>query len=166
MSAVMTADPRAVNAKASEMAESTKRIVVRCQDASSLYILFAILVCGNWSVRRQLERLRRLVSSLNVENEGDRSSLLQPAQRLGIAARQWDGMHQKWVGEIMPKIPSQIPLIEKLAALIARQLEEITCTTEDLAETLALAASEEFARMVAEELATQSQAVPTKHDTA
>ena len=166
MSAVMSADPAAVNAGVSTIVDSTRRMVFRCQAATNLFLLCLILVRGNRRIRKQLEDLRVVVSNLTIKDDGDRSALRQPARWLGTSAVQWETLQHKWVSEIVPRFPVRIPLINALGSLIGRQLEDLASRTEDLAETLALAASEPFAALVQEEIASNLAASTTRHETA
>ena len=152
MSAVMTAHPVDVNAGASTVAETTREIVSRCQAATNVFLLCVILWDGNRRIRGKLEKLRKLVSSLTIEGEDERATLREPATLLGKCVDQLDTVHWRWVSEIAPRIPSYIPLRGWFEPEIARQLEELACMAEDIAETLSLAASGDFARLVRQEL--------------
>ena len=152
MSSVMIAHPADVNAGASTVAETTREIVSRCQTATNVFLLCVIIWDGNRRIRRELEKLRKLVSSLTIEDEDERAMLREPANRLGKCVDLLDVVHGRWVSEIAPRIPSYIPLRSWFEPEIARQLEELACMTEDIAETLALAASGDFARLVRQEL--------------
>ena len=165
MSAVMSADLAAVDAGVSTIVDSTRRIVFRCQAATSLLFLCVILVLGNRRIRRQLEDLRILISNLIIGDDDDRVALRQPAEWLGKSAAQWDTLHDKWISEVVPRMP-QIPLLGALGSLIARQIEDLASRTEDLAETLALAASEPFAKLVEAELAADVAVPASSHETA
>lgn len=155
MSAMMVAHPSDVSEGASTIAESTGRIVSRCQQATSVALRCRILMHGNGKIGRQLNHLRGLISQLAVENQDDRRKLIAPAKRLGESSRVWEEMHREWVSKIKPRLPGYIPLIELFGTNIANQLEEHVGMTEDLAETLALAASEAFAELVRPELDTE-----------
>ena len=165
MSAVMTAHPSEVSAGASTIAESTRRIVLRCQKATNVFVRCIVVMHGNWKIRRQLDDLRGLVSQLTIEDHDDRRKLIEPAKRLGESSREWEEMHREWVSRIRPRLPGYIPLIELFGTKIASQLEEHAGMTEDLAETLALAASEPFAERVRQELDTERVASARNHET-
>ena len=156
MSAVMTAHPADVNAAASTVAETTRETVSRCQAATNVFVLCVIVWDGSRRIRGKLEKLRKLVSSLTIEDEDEdedeRAMLRAPAARLGKCVAQLDVVHRRWVSEIAPRIPSYLPLRSWFESEIARQLEELACGAEDIAETLALDASGDFARLVREEL--------------
>ena len=152
MSTVRTAQAADVNAAASTVAETTREIVSRCQAASNVFVLCVIIWDGSRRVRGKLEKLRRLVSSLIIEDEDERSMLRAPAAQLGKCVSQLDAVRGRWVSEIAPRIPSYIPLRRWFEPEIARQLEELACMAEDIAETLALDASGDFARLVTQEL--------------
>ena len=164
-SAVMTAHPADVNAGVSTIADSTRKMVARCQAATSIFWLCIILMDGNRRIRGKLVKLRMLVSSLTIENESDRAELREPAEWLGGCVDEWDSMHRKWVSEIVPRFPSYIPLIDLFGSEIARQLDELACKAEDIGETLALAASGEFAQLVSQELDASGFASARRHET-
>ncbi len=167
MSVVMTAaHPEDVNAGASTVAETTREFVARCQAATNVFLLCFILWRGNRRIRGKLEKLRKLVSSLTIEDEDERTKLREPARRLGKCVDELDVVHGKWVGEIVPRIPSCIPLRGWFGPGVARQLEELACMTEDIAETLALAASGDFAQLVRQELDASDIGTAQGHETA
>ena len=153
MSKAMTAHPADVNAGVSTVAETTREIVSRAQAATNVILLFIILWEGNRRIRAKLQKLRKLVSSLTIEDDDERAKLLEPANWLRKCVDALDGMHAKWVSEVVPRIPSYIPFKGWFGPEIACQLEELACMTEDIAETLALAASGDFAQLVRQELA-------------
>ena len=165
MSAVMTAHPSEVSTGASTIAKSTSRIVLRCQKATNVFVRCIVVMHGNWKIRRQLDDLRGLVSQLTVEDHDDRRKLIEPAKRLGESSREWEEMHREWVSRIRPRLPGYIPLLELFGTRIASQLEEHAGMTEDLAETLALAASGPFAERVRQELDTERVASARNHET-
>lgn len=165
MSAVIAAHPSDVSKGASTIAESTRGIVSRCQKATSVFIRCVILIHGNWKIGRELDHLRGLISQLTVEDHNDRRRLLDPAKRLGESSREWEKMHGEWVSRIRPQLPGYIPLIDLFGTKIADQLEERAGVTEDLAETLALAASEPFAKLVRQELDAERVVSARRHET-
>ena len=166
MSAVTIAYPAGVNAGVSTIAESTRRTLIRYDAATNVFVLCIILMYGNRGIRKQLKDLRSLVSNLIIEDGNDRARLLDPAKQLGKSSAQWEEMHQEWISKIMPRLPENIPLMKRLGAEIARQLEELAWMTEDIAETLALASSESFAQLVRQELDTNCSASVRNHGTA
>lgn len=154
MSAVMTINPADVNTEASAIVESTRKVVFRCKTATNLSYLCTVLMLENRKMRKQLDRLRILVSNLTLSEESDREPLRKSAERLGECVSAWDGMHRTWVSEIAPRFPEHIPLIDRIGPVIASQLEAIACMTEDIAETLALAGNGPFVRLVHQEIET------------
>lgn len=166
MSAVMTINPADVDTGASAIAESTRKVVFRCKTATSLFRLCTVLVLENRKMRKQLGRLRILVSNLTISEESDREPLRKSAERLGACAAEWDGMHRTWVAEIAPRFPDHIPLIDRIGSVIAGRLEAIACMTEDIAETLALAGSDPFVRLVNQEIETNPPGPIQNHEPA
>lgn len=154
MSAVTTINPADVSTGASAVAESTRKVAFRWEAATNLSRLCTVLMLENWKMRKQLDQLRILVSNLTISEESDREPLRKSAERLGECVAEWDGMHRTWVSEIAPRFPKYIPLIDRIGSVIASQLEAIACMTEDIAETLALAGSDPFVRLVNQEIET------------
>ena len=165
MSAAIIAHPADVNAGASTVAKATGEIVSRCQDATNVFRLCIILMAGNRRIRRKLKKLREIVSSLTIEDENDRAKLREPANSLGKCVDELDTVHRKWVSQVVPRFPSYIPLVGLFGSEIARQLNELACMTEDIAETLALAASGEFVQLVRQELDAAGLASAQGHET-
>ena len=165
MSASITAHPADVNAGVSAVAETTREIVSRCQAATNDFLLCIILWRGNRRIRGKLEKLREVVSSLTIDDENDRAKLREPAGWLGRCVEELDSMHGKWISQIVPRFPSYIPLVSRLGPEIARQLDELACMAEDIAETLALAASGEFVQLVRQELDAAGFASAQDHET-
>lgn len=152
MSAVMTINPADVNTRASAIAESTRKAVFRCKTTTNLFRLCMVLMLENRKMRKQLDRLRSLISNLTISEESDREPLRKSAEQLGECVAEWDRMHRTWASEIAPRFPDYIPLINQFGSVIARRLESVACMTEDIAETLALAASPRFVRLVNREI--------------
>ena len=165
MSTAIVAHPADVNAGVSTVAETTREIVSRAQDATNFIVLFIILWQGNRRIRSKLKQLRKLVSNLTIEDDDERAKLLEPADQLRKCVGALDSAHGKWVSEIVPQIPSYVPGRGWFGPEIAHQIEELACTTEDIAETLALAASGEFAQAIRQELAAAGLASAQVHET-
>ena len=155
MSAVVADSTSDVGAGASTIADSTRKIVTQYQAATMLLIKCFIVIRGNKRIRRELGQLRGLISQLIVEEPNDRRMLLYSAKRLGESSKGWENMHEEWVSMTKPRLPRYIPLMDLFGTTIANQLEEHAEVTDDLAETLALAASEPFAELVKQELNTE-----------
>ena len=162
----MTINPADVNTGASAIAESTRKAVYRCKTATSLFRLCTVLMLENRKMRKQLDRLRILISNLAISEESDREPLRKSAEQLGECAAEWDRMHRTWVSEIAPRFPDYIPLINQFGSVIARQLGSVACMTEDIAETLALAASTRFVRLVNQEIEANPPGPVQSHKTA
>ena len=165
MSASTTAHPADVNAGVSTVAETTRDIASRCQATTNDFLLCIILWRGSRRIRRKLEKLREVVSSLTIDDENDRAKLREPASWLGGCVEELDSMHGKWVSQIVPRFPSYIPLVSRFGPEIARQLDELACMAEEIAETLALAASREFVQLVRQELDAAGFASAQHHET-
>ena len=103
--------------------------------------------------------LRTRMSELagcSLDDDEDLPALREQAQRLGRAAAEWETAYEKWRTETVPGLlQASVPLAGWAGPAIERQLEEIVCCYEDAAETLALAASGSFARLVEAELSTE-----------
>ena len=117
---------------------------------------------GAWlglrGVLRSQRWLRTRLSELagrSLDDDEDIPALREQAQRLGRAAAEWEAAYDKWRTETAPGLlQASVPLAGWAGPAIERQLEEIVCCYEDAAETLALAASGSFTRLVEAELAT------------
>ena len=165
MSTAIIAHPSELDESVSTVAETTRELVYRAQDATNFIVRFIVLWQGNRRIRSKLEELRTLVSNLTIEDDDERAKLLGPADRLRKCVDALDSAHGHWVSEIVPRIPSYLPGRGWIGPEIAHQLEELACTTEDIAETLALAASGDFAQAVKQELAAAGLASAQVHET-
>lgn len=140
--------------------EAVKRIIGMMNRRQSA-IRVGAECAGVWfrlrSVIRSQTELRGRISKLAdlpLENDDNLEMLRERAAELGRIAAGWGETHELWRTEIAPKLPAaSVPLGARIGPAIALQLEEIVCGYEDAAETLALAASEPFAQLVATELA-------------
>ena len=111
------------------------------------------------SVVRRQRVLRGRVSRLSdlpLENDDRVDEMLRErAKGIGRLAAGWGETHDMWCSEIAPNLSAiSVPFGVRIGSAIAHRLEEIVCGYEDVAETLALAASEPFVQLVATELAT------------
>lgn len=165
MSTAISAHPADVNAKASMVAETTREFISRVQNVTGFVLLSLIHWDGNRRICAELRKLRKLVSGLTIENDGERAKLRKSVSRLQQCVSSLERVHGEWVSQVVPRIPSYIPWGDWLGSAIARQLEELVCTTEDIAETLELAADGEFARAVRRELTDAGLASAQDHET-
>ena len=96
-------------------------------------------------LREFLDRLRTVQEELgtfSVECDEDRAVMREEAAAVGRMARVYYDLHTEM-------IESGLPGSRPVAALC----EEVAAELEDMAETAALAGSEAFARLVAQEIA-------------
>ncbi len=61
-------------------------------------------------------------------------------------------MHEKWTIDILPKLSKRGPRIARTSSIIGNNLEDLGVAAEDVAETLALAANDQFRQLVRQEL--------------
>ena len=105
--------------------------------------------------QRWLRTRMSVLAGRSLDDDEDLPALREQAQRLGRVAAEWEAAYEKWRTETAPGLLQvSVPLAGWAGPAIERQLEEIVCCYEDAAETLALAASGSFARLVETELAT------------
>ena len=142
--------------------DSVKRIV-RMMNHRQGAILVGVQCVSVWfrlgTVIRSQRELRRTMSRLSdlpLENDDRLDEMLRErAKGIGRLAAGWGEIDDMWCSEIAPKLSAfSVPFGARIGPAIAHRLEEIVCGYEDVAETLALAASEPFAQLVATELAT------------
>ena len=142
--------------------DSVKRIV-RMMNRRQGAILVGVQCVSVWfrlgTVIRSQRELRRTMSRLSdlpLENDDRLDEMLRErAKGIGRLAAGWGEIDDMWCSEIAPKLSAiSVPFGARIGPAIAHRLEEIVCGYEDVAETLALAASEPFAQLVATELAT------------
>ena len=99
-------------------------------------------------MRRQTLEIRDKISELDVSNEEQRTTVREIASKLGDLVREYDRLH-----EITSDNAKSRGIIVRWAwACVSDILVDLACISEDLAETLALSASKEFAELVATEL--------------
>jgi len=94
---------------------------------------------------KSLDRLRLVqegLATLSVESANDRAAMRKAAADTGRVARLYYDLHAEMVES---GVPDSHP--------VATMCEELAAGLEDLAETAALAGSERFARMIAQEIA-------------
>lgn len=112
-----------------------------------LALLCTVLMCYLYRSRVHVNRLRRILSNLDIRTPEDRAHLREGASRLAAAAKTLNAtfdllqkrraaLHVPWVG-----------------APMMRSLESLICAVEDVAETAALGASQDFATVVRSEIA-------------
>ena len=112
--------------------------------------LRGVLRSQRW-LRTRMSGLARL----SLDDDEDVPALREQAQRLGSVAAEWEAAYEKWRTETAPALLRlSVPFAGWAGPTIERQLEEIVCCYEDAAETLALAASGSFARLVETEFVT------------
>ena len=141
-----------VSTVALTIVRNTQRVVSKCHvTANVLYVCFTLLR-GNRRIRDLLGELRQLVSTLTVNDEDDRANLLNSAKELKKCVDALDKIHDLWTSEFVPRFWSFTPPPSWLGTQIADELRDLACTSEDIAETLALAASAPFAQLVQQEL--------------
>ena len=104
--------------------------------------------------QRQWRSLISKLADLPLEGDNDLAMLRERAKGMGTLAADWGETYESWSTDTAPKlVEASVPFGARIGATIGRQMEEIACMYEDVAETLALAASEPFARLVETELA-------------
>ena len=158
MYASMTARPAEVNIGALAIAELTWQMVRRCHAATSIFVLCITILRYLSRIRGNMNDLRTMISSLTFTDDDDRTLLRQPAQELGRVAVAWDATRDRWVTEIAPRLPGNIPLMSRFSSMIEHRLEDLACMSEDAAETLALGASQPFADLVRQNLGSNHSA--------
>ena len=163
MSAAMYS-PATVNAGEMTRVERFLPLVVRAQaEANRVFstnrlLLQVILWYDVYDVRkllgelrgvyRELEDLPNLISELPIRDDEARAVLREWAARFGEFTAKWDKLHHQWVSQM-----KRSPFIRQaVASQLENQLEDLACMTENIAETLALAASEPFAQWVRDEI--------------
>ena len=105
-----------------------------------------VLVANLWYTRRMLDRSRDAISATNVTSEADRDLLHQVATCHQSFADVLEGIRGQLASERLPLRLAPF----RFAAM--RLLETLVVEAEDLAETAALGASAEFAKLVKEDL--------------
>jgi len=100
-----------------------------------------------YRARRRTARLRATLSSLQVVTIQDRQLLRAGAVRLASAAEALNAAHEQLE---QAKAHQEIPLF---GARMMRYLDDVACGIEDIAETAALGASQDFADAIRVEVA-------------
>jgi len=150
------------NAKASPAAG---RIYALINDPNITISLTWDLV-GIWislhRTRREQRSLRETMAkaaAIPLTSEDDRLHLHDRASGFAKAAANWIVLCDRWNAHVGPRLSaSSIPFFASLGASIGRKLEDVAYEYEDVAETLALAASVEFTAAVGIELAVHGYA--------
>ena len=152
--AIAAVHPADVSTVALTIVKSTQKVVSKCQVTANVLYVCITLMRGNRRIRDLLGELRKLVSTLTIHDEDDRANLLNSAKELKKCVDALDKIHDLWKSEFVPRFWSFTPLPSWLGTQIADELQDLACTSEDIAETLALAASAPFAQLVQQELET------------
>ena len=105
-----------------------------------------------WRCLKEMEKVSREIHSdlmrLDVSTEDDRNNLLEIARQISKASETiWDAHNHLEQSELSKRIPI-------FGTRILIQLSDLSCDLEDMAETAALGASEEFAQAVQKRLET------------
>ena len=137
--------------EAQSLEEKLKEVLQVINRSHDAVVDFGICVsCGFrlFFIRRQTLEIRDRISELDVSNEGQRATAREIAARLGDLVRKFDRLHD--ITSTNAKCRAFI--VRPAWTYISDILVELACITEDLAETLALSASIEFAEFVTNEL--------------
>lgn len=121
---------------------SLKRLLLTLAQGSRGVLLVASL----WYTRRMLGRSRDAISAADVTSEVDRDLMHWVAARHQSFADVLEGIHGQLADELLPLRLAPF----RFAAV--RLLETLVIEAEDAAETAALGASAEFAKLVREDL--------------
>ena len=100
----------------------------------------------------RIDKIRSLIGRLEIENDSQREDLREIAVQLAGLAEVFAEMHSDWIEVISPRLRDTFPSLGLLGPWIESPLEDLTCATEDAAETLALASSKPFVELVEKEL--------------
>lgn len=105
--------------------------------------------------------LRRSIAKASIEHmtEARQERLRANAAKMGGVADRLFAVHDQWQEEVHPRLTNL--RMAPQSSKIMHDLEAIGCSAEDIAETLALAASPEFHELVGSEL--EEVGVPTDH---
>ena len=150
-----TADFRVLGDAASSTEAAVRRarrLVLSYKVARSVFSLSWVVWRLSVSIRRPLNTLRWATANLPVETDEDRRIIRELAARLGETAKDLDVVYSK-CEEVGRRASSTVPLTAPVWRWTTGQMEDLLCSVEDTAETLALTASEPFAQLVRRELA-------------
>ena len=106
--------------------------------------LFPIVWYRLWRLEKSAEKVRIGLSKFKVENQDDRNALKILASKMTETSELFVGLHDLLEEQTGPLVLFRPPLL--------RQLDNLSCEFEDIAETAALGASEAFANAVRERL--------------
>ena len=137
--------------EAQSLEEKLKEFLQAINRSHGAVVDFGICVsCGFrlFFIRRQTLAIRDRISGLDVSNEEQRTAVREIASKLGDLVREYDRLHHI----TSANAKSQVFIVRPAWTLISGILVDLACITEDLAETLALSASREFAEFVTTEL--------------
>ena len=130
--------------------ESGQPLVSRCQAPPITYVQSLRLLGTLYRLRFLLIFLDRMYSILRTSM--DRLDPKTEAAKWGEKATKLYVIHDAWMKDVLPQLTKGGSRIAGLGSTIARNLEDLGVVAEDMAETLALAASDQFTQLVEQEL--------------
>lgn len=128
---------------ASLIEAAAKRVRTTAQEAS-IVVLGAVVCFYLHRAQKAGDRLRGSLSKIDIKTPEDRALLKEIAANLGQAATALESAYEESERRRVNRMP--------FGPRLLRQLEELACTFEDMAETAALGASEAFAAALRDEL--------------
>jgi hypothetical protein len=128
---------------ASLIEAAAKRMRTAAQEAS-IVVLGAVVCFYLHRAQKAGNKLRDSLSKIDIKTTEDRGLLKEIATNLGQAATALESAYEQSERRRVDRYP--------FGSQLLRQLEELACTFEDMAETAALGASEAFAAALRDEL--------------
>ena len=130
--------------------ERTQHTVHRCRDATVTILWILIILVKLRRMHEGLDWIQNRVPDLSVETDEERRSIRDIAIKLGRVTAALDAVHEEW--EDISSSDRSGLFMGSLWSRVAQRLEDLACMSEDIAETLALAADRSFSQRIQEEL--------------
>ena len=128
-----------------------QRLALRYRIATSTFSLSWIVWRLIISTRRPLRTLCQATANLPVETDEDRELVRELAARVAETTRNLEEIYNS-CKDVGRSADYAVPFTAPVLRWTTGQLEDLLCTLEDTAETLALSASKPFAQLIRREL--------------